>query len=166
MARAISSELHIARNVLRQETGWLMFLEVALHSGQEIRLVHNARHMQADGRTWQAAEIGLEIPGEDAEGSLGELTFSVSNVSREPLRLVEVEDELLGCEVVAWLQHAANLDGFEPALSWRHTILEAEIGELVASFKAGHAAELQKVPGPLYTRQRFPQLLPGVGVRL
>lgn len=166
MGRAFSNELQIACNMLRQEQGFLLFLEVDLHNENQIRLVRNDRHIEADGRTWQAVSLDVTVPDEDAEGTLGELDFTVSNVSREPLRLVEVDNELLGCEVTAWIQHAANLDSFEPALSWKHTIVEAEIDELTAVFRAGHAADLQKVPGPLYKRQDFPQLLPGVGVRL
>lgn len=166
MPRPMASELHVARNILRQERGWLEFIEVSLHGGDSIRLVRSDRHVFADDRTWQAASVSIERSPEDSEGTLGELSFSVSNVSREPLRLVEVEDELLGCEVIVWYQHAARLEAFEPSLSWRHLIVDAEISELTAKFTAGHASDGHRVPGPVYTRQAFPQLLAGVGVRL
>ena len=166
MAKSLPNPLHAARRKLRQADGWLLFLEVALHNGKYVRLVKNEQHLIADGRTWQAANVQLQLPEEDGEGDLGELLITVPNVSREALRLVEVENELLGCNCTAWLQHAANLATFEPALSWQHVILEAELDETVATFRCGHAAELVKCPGPLIDRTRFPQVLPGVGVRL
>jgi hypothetical protein len=166
MARSLPNALHAARRKLRQTDGWLLFLEVALRSGKYARLVKNEQHLQADGRTWQAANIRLELPEEDSEGNLGQLLVRVPNVSREALRLVEVEDDVLGCPCTAWLQNVANLTTFEPALSWEHVILDAEVDEKTATFLCGHAAELVKCPGPLIDRQRFPQVLPGMGVRL
>lgn len=166
MARTLANPLHIARQVLRQEHGWLLFLELELGSGKYIRLVRNEQHLQADGRTWQACQLTLELPGEDAEGSMGELIFTVPNVAREALRLVEVECVLLGRTATAWLQHAGHLEAFEPALSWQHIVLDAELTEPAARFRCGHASELHKVPGPIIDRVRFPGVLPGAGVRL
>ncbi len=163
--RAISSPLHVARHVLEGLEGWLLFVEVELGTGS-FRLVRDTQHREGDGKVWQRAAIEIDLPPEDADGSLGTLTFSIPNVSRVPLAYVEASDEILGRPVTVYLQHESALDTFEPALSWRHTIVDFRATELVATFEAGHSAEQVRVPGPLFTRVDFPQLLPTAGVRL
>jgi hypothetical protein len=165
MARILTNPLMAARQILRSDRGWLLFLEVALAGDQYIRLVQNEQHLMADGRAWQACPINLEGISEDEDGTLGDIRFTVPNVSREALRLVET-DQILGRPIIAWLQYAGSLDTFEAALSWRHTIISATADEMQATFECGHAAELHKCPGPLFDRKRFRQLQPGVGVRL
>lgn len=166
MARSLGNELMIARSLLRQEHGWLLFAEVALHNGRFVRLVQNERHLKADGRVWQAASVALQVPEEDDQGNLGQMVFAVSNITREPLRLVEVENDLLGCPITVWLQHSGNLEAFVHALSWTHVIVDSEIDERTARFTAGHEAAMHRVPGPLFTRSEFPQLLSAAGIRL
>jgi hypothetical protein len=157
--------LHVARHVLEGLEGWLLFLEVELGSAA-FRLVRDTRHREADGKVWQRASIDIELPGEDAAGSLGTLTFSIPNISRVPLAYVEAAGEILGRPVTVWLQHESSLDAFEPALSWRHKIIDFRATESVATFEAGHTADGIRIPGPLYSREEFPQLLPTAGVRL
>lgn len=163
--RVLSSPLHVARHVLEGLEGWLLFVEVELEAGS-FRLVRDTRHREADGKVWQRAAIEIELPGEDAEGSLGSLTFSIPNVSRVPLAYVEAADEVLGRPVTVYLQHESSLDEFEPALSWRHVIVDFRATELVATFEAGHTSTGVRVPGRRFTRADFPQLLPTAGVRL
>lgn len=165
MARTLTNPLMAARQLLRSDRGWLLFLEVALPASKYIRLVQNEQHLQADGRAWQACPIRIEGISEDEEGTLADIRFTVPHVSREAIRLVET-DQLLGETITAWLQYEGKLDTFEAALSWTHKIIGASIDELNATFECGHAAELHRCPGPLFTRQQFRQLQPGVGQRL
>ncbi len=163
--RTLSSILQIARRVLHQDKAWLFFVECPAPIGF-FRLVKASRHVVADGKTWQAASIEIGLPAEDAEGSLGTLTIGVPNVSRLPITYLEVDGFPLGETVTVYLQHESNLEIFEPALSWSHTVLRAKANETLLELDCGHPAEIQRVPSRRFDRQRFPQLLPVGGFRL
>jgi hypothetical protein len=156
----MSSELHVARALLAQSDAWLMFCEVPLTTGAFFRLVRARRHVQADAKVWQAAAMKIELPSEDAEGSLGEVAIAIPNVSRLPMAYVEVSGELLGQTVTLQLAHESNGFAFEPGLRWTHVITRARANEKVIHFTAGHEASTMRVPSRVFDRTNFPQLLP------
>lgn len=164
--RAMSSPLQIARRVLFQDKAWLFFVEIPAPGGAFFRLVRSSRHTEADGKVWQAASIEIGLPAEDAEGSLGELSLAVPNVSRLPITYVEVDGYPLGRTLTVWLQHESSLSAFEPSLSWSHVVLRARADERALVLDCGHPAEVQRVPSRRFDRVRFPQLLPVGGFRL
>lgn len=164
--RVLTSPLHIARHIMSTTEGWLLFVEVALGGGSFFRLVRDNKHHEANGKKWQRASIEIELPVEDAEGALGELVIAIPNVSQLALAYVEVDDEILGRTLTAWLVHESSMEAFDANLSWQHRILDMECDEVVARFHCGHSAELVRVPGPLFNRIDFPQLLPSAGVTL
>lgn len=163
--RTFTNPLHVARRMLATDEAWLLFVEVQLATSY-FRMVRDTRHREANGHWWQRATIDIELPSEDATGSLGQLVIAIPNVSQIALSYVEVEDELLGRNITAWLAHESDLSTFEPSLSWRHRILSFECDELVGRFACGHSAELMRIPGPLFDRVKFPQLLATAGVTL
>jgi hypothetical protein len=159
MARTVTSPLQIARNILAQGKGFFLFVEVPSVSGGFFRLVRNNRPLSADGKVWQAAEMGITIPEETADGSLGQLAITIPNVSRVPLALIESGD-ILGQDLTLWLQHENTFSAFVPGLSWQHRAVKASGNERIA-ITCGHPAGLLRVPFPVYDRTEFPQLLPG-----
>ena len=161
--REISAPLRIAAGVLRQDEGWLTFVEIPISAGT-VRLVQSERNTLANGFAWQACSLGVEFPTEEASGSLGRMVLVVPNISRIPMAYVEVDDELLGASVTVYKAHESSLAVFEPALSWSHTIIDCEMTEGVARFNCAHSAELFRAPGPLFDRTDFPQLLRSGGV--
>ena len=165
MARSIDSTLQIARQVMQSSSAWLLFVEIDADVGK-FRMVNNAQHLEANGFRWQAADISIELPIEDAEGGLGELAIAIPNVSRIPIFYVDSEDDILGKSITIYLQLEGNLDSFEEELSWTHVCLSAEVSERTARFRCGHAAQNQRVPGPLFDRVAFPQLLASGGISL
>lgn len=166
MARSLPTALHVARQVLGQSLGWLMFVEVPRVAGGYYRLVQSERHWSGDGKVWQAASISLDLPDEDRDGSLAELALTIPNVSRLPMAAVELDGELLGQDVTVWLQHAGSLSTFTPALSWRHRILRVSANEAALRCVCGHPAALTQVPKRRFTRGSFPMLLRRAGVQL
>jgi hypothetical protein len=165
MPRQITSPLHIARHLLMSDSAWLLFVEIPTSGEGFFRLVRNGRHLAANGVTWQACSLEIELPAEDAEGSLGQLVVSLPNVSRIPMAYVELDDpatgrgEILGYPITCWLQHQSALAVFDPALSWRHTAVAAEASETVMKLECHHPAGAQRAPGRVFTRAEFPQLL-------
>lgn len=166
MARSIDSALQVARNVLRQADGWFTFVEIGIENNT-FRLVENEENVVVDGCVWMACGMIVEIPEEDREGSLGELLVTVPNESQLPMAYVEVDDEILGRYATVRFHHESRFgQPFAPQLAWRHRVLDVEMNEKVARFRCGHTAELQQIPAPIFTRNKFPQLLRRGGVKL
>lgn len=163
MGRPLSSPLHVARHLLMSDKAWLLFVEAPRVAGGFWRLVRNNRNLSANGAKWHAAEMSIELPAEDAEGSLGRASVTISNVSRLPMAAIE-GSELLGQMVTFYLQHEANLATFDPSLGWSQLILSADVTERAARLECGHPAQVARVPSRVFTRKDFPGLLP-VGVR-
>lgn len=162
--RTLTSPLQVARHVLMHDKAWLLFVEVPSKTGGNFyRLVRNTRHVAADGKTWQAAAMSIELPEENAEGDLGEVAFTLPNVSRIPMALVEVDGEFLGQTLTCWLQHEANLATFVAGLSWTALVLSCEASEKVIRFRCGHPSAGLRMPTQRFDRARFPQLLPTGG---
>lgn len=161
--RTMSSALQIARRVLQQDKAWLFFVELEAAPGSFFRLVKSRRATEADGKVWQPASIEIELPGEDADGSLGELAITLPNVSRVPMAYVEVDHLILGADVTVYLQHEQSLAAFEPSLSWEHVVLSARATERSMRLQCGHPAEIHRVPRVRFERGTFPQLLPAGG---
>jgi hypothetical protein len=147
---------------MAQNLGFTMFVEIPSTGGGYFRLVRGNRHVSADGKVWQAAGMEISIPEESAEGSLGELSLGVSNVSRVPLAMVETGD-ILGQTFTLWLQHQSNFAAFVPGLSWTHVAVRAVASDKALVVTCGHPAGLLKVPFPVFDRTRFRQLLPQGG---
>lgn len=164
MPRTLTSTLHAARTVLAQAKGWLWFLEIERFAGGYFRLVSASRHVQADGKVWQAAGFTTEVAEERSDSSAAEMSIAIPNVSRLPLAAVELDDELLGAEVTLWLQHESALASFAPGLSWRHRVASATADESVMVLACGRPGP-KRVPGVRFTRAKFPQLRPEGGVR-
>lgn len=164
--RAISNPLLMARMLLAQNAGWMMFMEIPKKSGTAwYRLVQSSRHVNANAKVWQAASMKIEIPEESTDGDLGQLVVTIGDVSRLALAAVEVENEILGQEVTVWLQHTSNLATFDPALTWTHKALSVDGTPMGIVVTCGHPARIVRVPSRRYTRKSFPQLLPQGGVR-
>ena len=165
MARALPTALHIARNLLSSADGWVMFVEIARPGGGYFRLCDNNRHLNGNAKVWQAASISLGLPEETMDGAMGELTLSVSNVSRIPMAYVETQSELLGQEVKVWLAHTGSLSTFSSALLWVHRGLKVVANATVMTLYCAHAGASMRIPSQRFTRANFPQLLPQGGVR-
>lgn len=164
MARTLSSALHIARGLLSAAHGWLMFVEITRPvEGRYFRLVDHPRSLVANGLVWQASAISVAIPEETIEGSLGQLTLTVSNVSGIPLSYVESGNELLGQRVRVWLTHTGNLASFSPGLMWEHTGSLVNANAKALTLTCRHPATGKRVPSVRFTRANFPQLLPQGG---
>lgn len=164
MPRPISSPLQIARMMLASGQAWLLFVEIPASGGGYFRLVKNSRHVQADGKIWQAAAIAIELPEEQADGALGEMSLTIPNVSRLPGLLIE-QGEILGRDIQVWLQHESALTSFDGNLTWKHRVLKADVDEGAVRVTAGHPAGFLRIPKGVYTRVEFPQLLATGGVR-
>ena len=158
MARPLTNPLQIARLALRDDSAWLMFVEVPTLSGGYFRLVRNSEHVDANGVRWQAASIEVELPEEDDAGTLGELALSIPNVSQIPLALVQNDGELLGQTVTCWVQTTSALDTFDDAASWQHVVRSVEADERTLRCTCGHPAQDLRVPSRLITRAEFPGL--------
>lgn len=159
MPRPLTSPLHIARHWLMRDRAWLLFVEIPASNGGFFRLVRNGVTVNGDEKVWQPASIEIELPGEEAEGALGQLKLSIPNVSRLPVAYLELgEGELIGFTATCWLQHEENLDVFDPALSWEQLILAAEGDEGRLTVECGHPASVEQGPGHVFTRREFPQL--------
>ncbi|GMV26938.1 MAG: hypothetical protein AMXMBFR58_29690 [Phycisphaerae bacterium] len=163
MARSLTNPIQVARMLMMSDRAWLLFVEIARKAGGYYRLVNNGRHLEADGKFWQAASIDVEIPSSDREGTMGRATIRVPNVSRLPMAVVDVDGELLGQRVTIALQHESNLSSFDPALKWTQVILEAQADERILEVTCGHPSQIARTPSRLITRDRFPGLLPTGG---
>jgi hypothetical protein len=169
MARALSTPLQQARLLLASSAAWLLFAEIPTYTGGYFRVVRNTRNLFAGGVLWQAAELEIELPDEDAEGTLGSMRVSVPNVSRIPMAYLELGSvggpgyEFLGQTVDVWLTTEDNLATLPEALRWSHLIVAGEATEETFTLECGHAAAGLVVPGRRMTRRQFPQLLPSGG---
>lgn len=157
--RTFTSAIQIARHVLANELAWFFFVEIPRRSGGSFRLVNNNRHVTADGKFWQAASFDIELPAEDAGGSLGEATFVLQDVSRLAIALIEIDGELVGQTAVFAVQHESNLGTFDPALEWSMVIKAVEVSERTVKAECGHPAMVARVPSRVFSRAQFPQLL-------
>jgi len=160
VARPFTSALHIARHLLMSGEAWLMFVQVARKAGGFFRLVGSARHVVADGKVWQAAGLKLELPGEEAEGSLGDGSITLADVSRLALGMVEVGGELIGQEITVWVQHESTFASFDPAMSYQMVAKGVAASGASLSVECGSPEEVGTFPLGEFTRQDFPGLLP------
>lgn len=161
MARDFSNPLQVARFALMSDKAWLLYVLIPRRSGGEYRLVRSMRHQRASNKLWLASSIEIQVPDEDSEGTLGQLTLAVPNVSRIPMQLLE-EKEILGQTITCWL--CIEGQDLSAILSWQHTALKALAREPAVQVTCGHAAENQQVPSLRYNRVNFPQLLPQGGI--
>ena len=165
MARAFSNPLQAARHLVMSSDAWMFFVEVPNAAGTGyFRVVRASKHVSADGKTWQAASLGIEVPPEGVDGSLPTVSITIPNVSRIPLALVETADELIGKVATVWLQHASALTTFDAAAKWNLYILSATATSKSLTLTLGHPPHGVQAPGPVYTRENTPDLLP-TGVR-
>lgn len=162
MPRNLTNPLHVARLVLSTDRAWLLFVEIArkAQAGTFYRLVNSARHLNADGKFWQAASLAIELPSEEADGSLSPVSLTLQDVSRLAAGLVEVDGELIGASLTVYVQHESSLASFDPALKWTQTITAVEADERSVRATCQHPAQIARVPARVYTRKDFPQLLP------
>ncbi len=152
---------------METDKAWLLFVEVASKSvpGSYFRLVNNTRNMIANGKTWQATSMKIELPEENDEGSLGQLKIAVPNVERLAMAYVEEVDDLIDQPATVILAHEGTLGATDFAGSprWQHVITDVTADEQVAVFTCGHPAGVRIAPGPVFDRRNFPQLLPSAG---
>lgn len=158
--RNISSALQVARNVLHSSDAFLFCVEVPCVAGGFYRLVKNSRHLTVGSKTFSAASIEINIPDEVSDGSLSEGSITIPNVSRLPMAAVEIDGELRGQTITWWLVSTADVSALPAGLSWRQTILTAIATERTMTLECGHAANIRKVPGRIFDRTKFRQLLP------
>ena len=164
MARALTSAVMVARSILSDAQGWFMFVEISRTDGNFFRLCDNNRHMEANGKIWQAASIKLSMPEENIDGTLGQLTLTIPNVSRLPMAAVEVDGELLGQTVRVWFAHESSLATFDPALLWVHEGAKVKANAAELTLTCGHPSAGKRIPAVRFNRTNFPQLLPQGGV--
>lgn len=156
--RDVSNLLRALRNLPSVGAPYLFFVEIPLADEGFFRLVHNTRHVEAGGLLWQACTIGIEIPREDADASLGAGSLVVPNVSRMPGAFIEVEGELVGQPIAIWLQHQSLLDTLDDELSWRLLCTGATITEKAVTLRIGHELRGRRLPTKSFDRTIFPQL--------
>lgn len=164
--RTLTTPLHVARQVLASDKAWLLFVQVDLKDGRKLRIVRNSVHIAANSLKWQAMQMQISLPAEEADGSLGQATLGISNVSRIPMLYLETDNLILGQRLTFWLQHQTSLTTFNAALSWQAVALKATMNAMTAEIVCGHPASAMKMPQGVYDRSTFPQLLPGGGVNL
>lgn len=166
--RAFTSPIQVARHLLATDQGWVLLVEVPLRTLGTFRLVKGSHHLEVGGYAWQAAGITLELPPEDAEGSLGEVVVTLPNASRVPMAYIEAVDEVLGQVLTCHLWNTAldPADAPQSALSWKAKILKSVATVKAVRLECGHPAQAQRAPGPVFGRDRFPGLLPSGGISL
>lgn len=158
--RSFTNPIQLARHALMNDKAWLFFVEIARKAGGYYRLVKSARHVTADGKFWQACGLEPELPGEDSEGRMGEVSLVIGDVSRLAIAAVEVDNELVGSTLTVSVQHESNLASFDPSLRWKFVVTAAEANELGVKLTCGHPAQIGRVPKRVFSRALFPQLLP------
>ncbi len=163
MGRPLSNPLQVARHQLMTSNAWLFFVEIPRAAGGNYRLVANSAHVNADGKFWQAASMSIEPPAEDADGSLGEGTIAIRDVSRLAMQIVEVEGEIKGQTLSWWLQPSSSLVTFDAALKFRQLVTAIDADERGIVLWCGHPANFVLVPSRVYDRRTFPQLQPTGG---
>ncbi len=164
MARTLTNAMHVLRHLLHSGQAWLQFVEIISPlPGPTYRLVRDRVHRQANGVWWQAAAFEVELPPEDAEGTLASGRLRLPNTSGLPLAIAEAGG-LDGAEVVWWVQHETALTTFTPELSIRMVALTATADSQTLEVELGQPAGLLGVPGATFDRTRFPQLLPSGGL--
>ena len=163
MARSLLSSIKAARMMLSDPGAWLYFFEVPKRDGGSYyRLVDNPRHITADGKVWQAARVIFGPPDESGDGEASDGTITISNVSRIPMRAVEVEDEVLGQIVRVWLAHESTFLATFPPVMWELKAVKATANERTLTLTCGDPAGM-RIPSRRYTRAVFPQLLAQAG---
>lgn len=171
MPRGLTTPLHLARYVLNQDAAWLMFVEIPTADGlSAFRLCTNNTHTVFGAYVWTAASMSIELPEENADGSLGRASIQISNVSRIPMALIEQAangsqfGELLGQQMTIYLANESSLQDARNSVRWRQLITNATATEQTLRLDAMPPAESMRVPRPIYDRTTFRQLLPP-GVR-
>ena len=135
-------------------------------AGQVVRMARSDRHVEADGLRYQAAPITINLPPEEGQGRLGSASLAIGNASRLPGAFVE-SGRVIGRPVTIALgvqenggSQAATVD---PAASFGCTVVHATVSAGQVVLEMGHPAAGKRTPGPLFTRERFPGLLPQGG---
>lgn len=161
-----SPALYVLRSRLAHAEGWRTFVEIeSVVPGRYFRLVDDNRHLHADAKLWQACGLDVTLPEMSVEGTLGELTVSIPNISRLPLAYAEAENDIIGCKVTAWVAHSANLATFAGgnAFDFRHVCTAVRASEERFEITCRHLAAGgvggRKVPHRRYDRRAFPQLV-------
>lgn len=162
--RTLSTFLEIARHLVSQDKAFLWFCEIprkAENGGGYFRLVRASKHVEANEVTWQACGFQVQTSEENADGDLGSMSITVPNVSLLPMRYLEVDGEFLGQMVTVWIAHESQLSEFNDDLSWRGRCLSATANEEGLQLQCGHPLTGQMVPGVVFDRRTFPQMVSG-----
>lgn len=155
--RVLTAQLNHARRLMHSDQAWLWLVEVESASpGKFFRLAGVGRHVVAEGQVWQACSLKVDAPQESSDGSIGEGSITIPNVSRLPLAFVE-DGDLIGQPLRLILAHESDLTVL--AISWSVLILRARIDARAAIFDIGSPAEVERVPSRIMDRRAFPQLL-------
>lgn len=159
MARQIPSSLLIARQMLAPDpaadgpAAWLWFMEIARAAaggGGYYRLVENPRAVRANsGLVWLPCAFAADIPEENVEGAIADMTVTLPNVGRLTLAELEARN-IQGQLLTVWAQKQGDWDPFTDSLRWRFRVLKATATEKAVQLTAGHPANLVRLPQDVF----------------
>lgn len=169
MPRPISSTLAMLRQVLADAGGWLMFVEIESQRspGKFYRLVASDRHWQADGKSWQACEMGVEVGEEGSDAARSDAAVTLSNVSRLAVAAAELDDDLNGSVLTAYFAHSTNLASFAGGNCYAqtHRVVRVRATETTARLECAAVYGGRQVPAVPITRENTPGVVGAGGGR-
>lgn len=158
--RTLSAQIEQARRLIHSDQAWIWLVEIeSVDSGKYFRLAGAGTHITADGKLWQACSLDVQPPSESGDGSSGEGSITIPNVSRLPIAFVE-DGDLLGQPLTLTLAHESVFGDLVGCPSWRLKVLRSRIDAAAAIFEVGSPGEVERIPSRVMDRRAFPQLLP------
>lgn len=158
--RTLSAQIEQARRLIHGDQAWVWLVEIeSVEPGKHFRLAGAGAHITAAEKLWQACSLDVSPPAESGDGSIGEATITLPNVSRLPIAFVE-DGDLLGRPITLTLAHESAFEDLVGCPSWRLLVLRCRIDAMAAVFECGAPAEVERIPSRVMDRRAFPQLLP------
>lgn len=162
MGRPITNAIRAAAHLVDTDQAWLWLAEISSKTpGKYFRLTSVSKAVTVASKVFQSGLVRVEVPGEELEGELGDAKLVVPAVGGVAMAYVESEGDLIGQSVTLTLAHESDLSTLATGVAWSMTILDAEYRAPLLSAACGHRAVFQRIPGPVFDRVRFPQLVRG-----
>lgn len=135
MTREISQNFATRKNELHSDYAWLELWDVQLNDTEAIYIVNHSTSVTFNSKTYQPFPIGRLERSEDSEGTIPELSITVTNVDRVITEYLEAGD-LLNRTVNMWLVNSNHLSTSH-ALFYTYKIQNATMNEESVTFILG-----------------------------
>jgi|TARA_Y100000310_G_scaffold332297_1_gene407605 phage-related protein len=159
--RTLPSALITAKNDLASADSWIALFEIIIDDGtNHYYIAAYDAQVTFDGQTYEPYPIALNRIEEDTDGTLSEVTITLSLLGAGIAELIDDNDGLAGVKVFVRFVQSANLADTTAKIETELEVIDCTGDLKSASFRCGFPNLLrQQAPSKRYNRLDFPAIV-------